>query len=127
MQVNTSKSETCVFTINNHLRTLRSFVVLPDEILKFNEKLKYLDVILESLLWFHKHIESIKTRVKKGLNILKCILGKGRGASAKTLKIKCTTLVKPLSQYDSPLWQASRTSVANWREYRAMQLKLFED
>ena len=41
MQVSTSKSETCVFTINKYLRALRPSVVFLDGILKVNENPKF--------------------------------------------------------------------------------------
>ena len=92
--VNTSKSKNCVFTINNNLRTFRPSVVLIYEMLNFHENLKYLGVISDLSLCSHKYFDFITTREKKRLNILKYISRKKVSASAETLKITYTGLLR---------------------------------
>ena len=65
---------------------------------------KYLGLLLDSKLNFGPHVDSIRNRCLRRLNILRCIAGQNWGADRTTLLRFYTSLIRPILEYNSFLF-----------------------
>ena len=86
---------------------------LNDNILPYEEEVKFLGVIFDKSLTFASHINDLKNRVKQSLNILKVVSHFEWGADRKTLLRLYTTLCLSKLDYACQVYgSASKTNLA---------------
>ncbi|UYV83115.1 hypothetical protein LAZ67_22002256 [Cordylochernes scorpioides] len=71
LSINISKSEIGLFTINNHLRHWTPNIFLNNSKLQYSDSPRYLGVTLDPALTFKKHIDTMISKAKNRLKILK--------------------------------------------------------
>ena len=67
------------------------------------ETYKYLGFILDTRLTFRDHIEQLRIRCLKRINILKCVSGCNWGADRKSLTLLYCSLVRSVLDYSAPV------------------------
>ena len=104
LQISPTKSKTMVFS-----RKYR--VPDPVKLLSINglnvpivPTHKYLGMTLDSKLSFGSHIDDIRNRCLRRLNILRCISGQKWGADRKTLLSLYTSLIRSILEYNAFLF-----------------------
>ena len=108
--VNPGKTKAMFFT--NRKVTLPQLKISEKDI-KYVDEYKYLGIIIDSpkLLW-KKHINYLKERVLKRINILKAVSGTKWGADRATLMKLYYSLIRSRLDYGSQLYQtASKTAI----------------
>ena len=68
---------------------------------------KYLDVRLDRMLNFKRHLEEVAGKVTSRVSLIRRLAGTTWGASAKTLRTSTQALVFPAAEYCAPVWSRS--------------------
>ncbi|UYV65303.1 hypothetical protein LAZ67_3003884 [Cordylochernes scorpioides] len=80
--------------------------------LQYNKHPKYLGYTLDPEINSSKHIEEVIGKGRDRLKILKYISGREWGADATTLKLTCTSLIRPILEYGYQIYgTASETNL----------------
>ncbi|UYV62927.1 hypothetical protein LAZ67_2002536 [Cordylochernes scorpioides] len=125
LSINTSKSEISLFTINNHLRHWTPNIFLNNSKLQYSDSPRYLGVTLDPALTFKKHIDTMISKAKNRLDILKKISGLNWGANANILRTTYLALVRPILEYATPAWiNASKTNLSKMDRIQASAVKI---
>ena len=95
---NISTSKTVAVLFFNKLNTNIKLNINNNNI-NLNKTAKFLGVTFDHKLTWRQHIETIITKCKTKLNILRCISGNEWGADCKTLFKLYTSLIKPILEY----------------------------
>ncbi|XP_064120731.1 uncharacterized protein LOC135225328 [Macrobrachium nipponense] len=102
-RLSTSKTVAVHFT-----RSRRQEVVpnlkLDGSVLPYADDVKFLGMIFDSKLTWFKHIENLKCKVKKSLNLLKVVCGFNWGADKKTLLLLYDALCRSKSDYGCQIY-----------------------
>ncbi|UYV61154.1 hypothetical protein LAZ67_1003608 [Cordylochernes scorpioides] len=125
LSININKSEIGLFTINNHLRHWTPNIFLNNSKFQYSDSPRYLGVILDPALTFKKHIDTMISKAKNRLKILKKISGLNWGANANILRTTCLALVRPILEYATPAWiNASKTNLSKIDRIQASAAKI---
>ncbi|UYV61495.1 hypothetical protein LAZ67_1005060 [Cordylochernes scorpioides] len=125
LSINISKSEIGLFTINNHLRHWTPNIFLNNSKLQYSDSPRYLGVTLDPALTFRKHIDTMISKAKNRLKILKKISGLNWGANANILRTTYLALVRPILEYATPAWiNASKTNLSKIDRIQASAAKI---
>ena len=79
-----SKTVAVRFTRSTRKETIPN-IKLKDDLIPYEKEAKFLGMIFDSKLTWNSHIDSLKLKVKKSLNILKVVSGFDWGADKKSL------------------------------------------
>ena len=74
------------------------------DVIPINKYPKILGITLDTKLTFSHHIEDIKTRLSRRLQILKALAGTSWGQCKETLLLTYKSLIRSLINYGCPLW-----------------------
>ncbi|UYV83004.1 hypothetical protein LAZ67_22001713 [Cordylochernes scorpioides] len=86
---------------------------------------RYLGVTLDPALTFKKHIDTMISKAKNRLKILKKISGLNWGANANILRTTYLALVRPILEYATPAWiNASKTNLSKIDRIQASAAKI---
>ena len=77
---------------------------LNNQIIPQVKTFKYLGLTLDRRLTFNAHIENLKKRCSRRINVLKCIAGREWGADRRTLLRLYTSLIRPILEYNAFLF-----------------------
>ncbi|UYV79585.1 hypothetical protein LAZ67_17003172 [Cordylochernes scorpioides] len=87
-------------------------ISLTKQQLQYNKHPKYLSYTLDPEINSSKHIEEVIRKGRDRLKILKYISGREWGANATTLKLTCTSLIRPILEYGYQIYgTASETNL----------------
>ena len=84
---------------------------LNGELLKYKKKIKFLGVTFDDNLTFKEHIEEVRTKCHKRLNLLKALCGKNWGASPETILYTYRSYIRPILEYSSILFAHNEWSL----------------
>ena len=98
-----TKSAVVTFTKNNRMREA-SDLHISGHVVPRLDSFKFLGVVLDSRLTMVKHVEHIKAKCSKRLNLFRCIAGTEYGADRKTLLHLYKTLVLPIIEYGAVIY-----------------------
>ncbi|UYV75600.1 hypothetical protein LAZ67_13000704 [Cordylochernes scorpioides] len=125
LSININKSEIGLFTINNHLRHWTPNIFLNNSKLQYSDSPRYLGVTLDPTLTFKKHIDTMISKAKNRLKILKKISGLNWGANANILRTTYLALARPILEYATPAWiNASKTNLSKIDRIQASAAKI---
>ncbi|UYV63119.1 hypothetical protein LAZ67_2003187 [Cordylochernes scorpioides] len=125
LSININKSEIGLFTINNHLRHWTPNIFLNNSKLQYSDSPRYLGVTPDPALTFKKHIDTVISKAKNSLKILKEISGLNWGANANILRTTYLALVRPILEYATPAWiNASKTNLSKIDRIQASAAKI---
>ena len=103
--ISPSKSAAIFFTRKRQRRPLGiPELLLYGKEIKYVDQFKYLGITLNHNLNFNAHLEDIKQRCSRRINIIKCIAGKEWGADRRTLLQLYTSLIRPILDYNGFLF-----------------------
>ncbi|UYV83610.1 hypothetical protein LAZ67_23001627, partial [Cordylochernes scorpioides] len=86
---------------------------------------RYLGVTLDPALTFRKHIDTMISKAKNRLKILKNISGLNWGANANILRTTYLALIRPILEYATPAWiNASKTNLSKIDRIQASAAKI---
>ncbi|UYV60692.1 K02A2.6-like, partial [Cordylochernes scorpioides] len=86
---------------------------------------RYLGVTLDPALTFKKHIDTMISKAKNRLKILKKISGLNWGANANISRTTYLALVRPILEYATPAWiNASKTNLSKIDRIQASAAKI---
>ena len=71
----------------------------------FTQEAKFLGITLDRSLTFNSHINNIKTRASKRINILKVLSGTDFGGDSKTLLLLYKSIIRPILEYASLIFE----------------------
>lgn len=100
----TTKTETCLFHLNNRQTNITLNVSLNNSPLPHNPNPKYLGVTLDRTLSYKKHLTNSAAKLKTRNNIIQKLAGSTWGASASTLRSSALGLVFSSAEYCSSVW-----------------------
>ena len=83
---------------------------LKDSLIPYEKEVKFLGMILDCKLTWGSHIESLKIKVKKSLNILKVVSGLSWGADKKSLLRLYDSLCQSKIEYGCQLYSSACAS-----------------
>ena len=98
-----TKSAVVTFTKNSRMREA-SDLHISGHVVPRLDSFKFLGVVLDSRLTMVKHVEHIKAKCSKRLNLFRCIAGTENGADRKTLLHLYKTLVLPIIEYGAVIY-----------------------
>ena len=98
-----TKSAVVTFSKNSRMRHASELRIAGDIIPRL-ESFKFLGIVLDSRLSMVKHIEHIKAKCSKRLNLFRCIAGTDYGADRKTLLYLYKALVLPIIEYGAVVY-----------------------
>ena len=120
LKVNVEKTELIIFTHKSRKEKIPDFV-MKDKILEIKSKAKYLGLMLQYKLNFKTHIDLIKTKVMKMLDMLHYLVGRRSKMNVKNKIIIYNVIVKALMLYAVPVW--SNTAASNIHSLQRVQNK----
>lgn len=103
------KSAAVIFSKNNRLQQA-SALRLAGNIIPFQTSFKFLGVILDRRLSMRQHINFIRQKCKKRLNLFRCLSGTDFGADRKTLLHLYKALVLPVIEYGAIVYEGGHKS-----------------
>lgn len=98
-----NKSAVVVFTKHTRMPQPTDLFISGNVIPRFNS-FKFLGIVLDSRLSMTKHIQHIKVKCSKRLNLFRCIAGTDFGADRATLLQLYKSLVLPIIEYGSAVY-----------------------
>ena len=105
-----SKSAVMTFTKNNRMLQPDD-LHLSGHIIPRVHSFKFLGIVLDSRLSFTKHIQHVKTKCTRRLNLFRCIAGTDFGADRKTLLQLYKSLVLPIIEYGAVVYAGASDKV----------------
>ena len=104
LQISPPKSKTMVFSRKNRVPDPLKLLSINGQNIPIVPTHKYLGMTLDSKLSFGSHIDDIRSRCLRRLNILRCISGQNWGADRKTLLNLYTSLIRSILEYNAFLF-----------------------
>jgi len=99
-----------VFHLNNKEAKRELKVNFNSETLPFCSEPKYLGVMLDRSLTYHRHLESLRKKLTSHVVLLRRLADSGWGAGAKALRTATLALVHSTAEYCTPVWcRSART------------------
>ena len=105
------KSATVVFTKNPRFRQPSTALRLSGNDIPFRLSFKFLGVILDRRLTMKNHIDYIKTKCHKRINLFRCISGTHFGADRRTLLHLYKAIVLPIIEYGSIVYSGASDAI----------------
>ena len=94
---------------------------LNGELLKYKKSMKFLGITFDEHLSFKEHIEEIRTKCNKRLNLLKALCGKNWGATPETILYTYRSYIRPILEYSSILF--AHTEENQLKQIQAIETK----
>ena len=107
LKMNTTKTESSVFNLDNHQANKSLNITVEGAILPFDRNPKYLGVTLDRQLTYKKHIEGCANKIAKRNCILRKLCGTSWGASQTVLRTSSLALCYSVAEYCAPVWTRS--------------------
>ena len=104
--LNATKTKLLLFQLekpNGQQNTIPN-IFLKNELVKYEESVKFLGVIFDKKLTFEEHILDVVRRAHKRMNLLKALKGRGWGASSETILHTYRTFIRPILEYSCILF-----------------------
>ncbi|GBM70720.1 hypothetical protein AVEN_171459-1 [Araneus ventricosus] len=118
--LNVNKSYVSFFTTNKKLYNYEPRVRFDGQNISTVKHPKYLGFLLDPEFTCNKHIESLITKSRRRLNILKYTSGRDWGANAETLRTTYIALIRPILEYGLPVYFCASDS--NLQKLERVQL-----
>ncbi|UYV74997.1 hypothetical protein LAZ67_12002044, partial [Cordylochernes scorpioides] len=122
LEFNPQKSETCLFATDKKLYKIRPKIILKEQQFQYKKHPKYLGYTLDPEINSSKHIEEVIRKGRDRLKILKDISEREWGADATTLKLTCTSLIRPILEYGYQIYCTA--SEINLKSLESIQLNV---
>ena len=104
LKLSHTKMVTAAFHLNNREAKRELKVYNNGRLLPFCPTPTYLGVKLDRSLTFHHHLVALCKKISLHITLLRRLMGSGRGAGAKTLRIATLSLVYSTAEYCAPVW-----------------------
>jgi len=104
LKLNTTKTVSAVFHLNNKEAKRELKVNFNYESLPFCSEPKYLGVTLDRSLTYRRHLQSLRKELTSRVALLRRLAGSGWGAGATTLRTATLALVHSTAEYCAPVW-----------------------
>ena len=120
-----SKSKLIIFSRIKKFKQTKLTLNINNQIIKKEESIKFLGMILDSNLTFNEHINYIIDRCTKRLNLMRNLCGTRWGATLDTLLVIYKTLVRSVIEYgDIVYYNISKTNSnkLNSLQYKALKI-----
>lgn len=99
MKLNIKKTTCIIFNRSNQKLSNQLILYYNNERVQTDTNPKFLGVTLDHRLAFNQHLDNIKTRCEKRINMLKCIRGKNWGANSKLCLNIYKVFIRPIIDY----------------------------
>ena len=107
-----SATKSAVMTFTKNTRMLQAAdLYLSGHIIPRVPSFKFLGIVLDSRLGMAKHIEHVKSKCAKRMNLFRCIAGTEFGADRKTLLQLYKTLILPIIEYGAVIYAGASDNV----------------
>ena len=110
--LNASKTKLLLFKMDKtnakHITTPN--IYLRNELIEYEESVKFLGILFDRKLTFEEHIKDIVKRAFKRINLLKALKGRDWGASSEIILYTYRTYVRPLLEYSCILFAHAKSS-----------------
>ena len=113
IEIAPNKSATLIFSNNLVNVTPYTPLRLNNNVIPVVNSFKYLGIVLDRRLTFSAHIDHIKQKCSRRLNLLRSISGTTWGADRKTLLYLYTSLIRPVIEYNAFLFDNISTTQSN--------------
>ena len=107
LRMNSSKTTTTAFHLNNHTANLTMEVSADNVLLPPQAEPKYLAVTLDRSLTYQTHIEDTSQKLNSRVSIIRKLTGTSWGASQSVLRISALSLCYSVAVYAAPVWMRS--------------------
>ena len=104
LKLNTTKTVSAAFHLNNKEAKREMNVNFNNETLRFCSEPKYLGVTLDRSLTYRRHLESLRKKLTSPVALLRRLAGSGCGAGATALRTATLSLVNSTAEYCAPVW-----------------------
>ena len=124
LQISPAKSATVIFSKSIHINPLLPLTINGENI-PIVKTFKFLGIMLDRSLTFKHHIDYLKQKCSRRINILKCIAGRDWGADRSTLLKLYTSLIRPILEYNAFLFDTiSDTHIATIEAIQNTSLRI---
>ena len=107
LRPNPSKTETCLFHLNNRRAKDTLEILWEGTPLKHNETPKYLGVTLDRTLSYKAHCTNTRGKVSNRNNMLGLLTNSSWGADPRTVRTTALSLCYSAAEYACPVWYQS--------------------
>jgi len=104
LKLSTTKTVSAVFHLNNKEAKRELKVNFNNETLPFCSEPKYLGVMLDRLLTYRWHLESLCKKLTSHVALLRWLAGSVWGAVSRLLRTATLALVHSTAEYCAPVW-----------------------
>ena len=104
LKLNTTKTVSAAFHLNNKEAKRELKVNFNYESLPFCSEPKYLGVTLDRSLTYRRHFQSLRKELTSRVALLRRLAGSSWGAVATTPRIATQALVHSTAEYCAPVW-----------------------
>ena len=110
LKMNTTKSVSAVFHLDNHKAQKKLKIKINGNILPADTNPKYLGVILDRTLTYRKHLATSAKKIATRNSIIRKLAGTSWGASQDVLRTSSIALCYSVGEYCAPVWNRSSHS-----------------
>lgn len=123
LRMNTTKSVSTVFHLNNREAHRRLKINIDGTALPTEENPKYLGVTLDRQLTYKRHLEGVSRKIGKRNCILRKLAGTTWGASQTLLRTSSLALCYSAAEYCAPVWtRSAHTSLVDVKLRDSMRI-----
>jgi len=123
LRMNTTKSVSTVFHLNNREAHRRLKINIDGTALPTEENPKYLGVTLDRQLTYKRHLEGVSRKIGKRNCILRKLAGTTWGASQTLLRTSSLALCYSVAEYCAPVWtRSAHTSLVDVKLRDSMRI-----
>ena len=122
---NFKKNKTVPILFSNSTRSKLPEICLKEKKLQFHSNHKFLGILFDKKLTWNDHIQSIRNRCRKRINILKAVAGTSWGNKTKTLLMLYRSLIRSLLDYGCEAYDSASESakqVLNSIQYASLRI-----
>ena len=105
-----TKSAVMIFTKNTRMNNV-SDLYISNRVIPRVTSFKFLGVVLDQRLSMAKHVQHVKAKCARRLNLFRCIAGTDFGSDRQTLLRLYKALVLPIIEYGSPIYAGGNENV----------------
>lgn len=125
MGLTMSEEKSAVMCFTRHRLNCPPNITIQDITIPLVNQYKYLGMILDPKLLWTRHIEYVKTRCEKGINILRCVSKRSWGADPSTALLFYRSFIRSTIDYGCLLYGSSSNTnlkIIDRIQYKAIRI-----
>ena len=114
LRLSITKTMTAVFHLYNMEAKRELHAIVEGCMLPFSTEPTYLGIKLDRALTFRHHLESLRSKLKSHIGLLRRLAGSSWGANVQTLRTTAQAFIHSTAEYCAPVWcRSAHTHLIN--------------